>query len=358
MAVATVFTACGQSTSSLSPTAAPQLEAAPTSTATLTPPLVETSTATPSPTQALTNTPAATIIEPTETARPSPAPSGKPTSTALTQPNSSAIALPHLRIEDAPGDIPEYNRDEWKHWIDSDSDCQNSRAEVLIEESLGSVGFRDDRECAVDTGQWLDRFTGETILVARDLDIDHFVPLKNAHDSGGWSWTSEQKEAFANDLTFDGHLIAVTASANRSKGAKGPEEWQPTNNDYLCEYAVNWITVKANWGLSANPDEWAALEEMLTNCAAEVSIEVAIPAPQVTATVVIPTLVPSSSTVVPVIIATPIQVSNCDPAYPDVCIAPPPPDLNCGDIEHRRFMVLTPDPHRFDRDKDGIGCES
>ena len=51
---------------------------------------------------------------------------------------------------------------------------------------------------------------------------------------------------------------------------------------------------------------------------------------------------------------------NCDPAYPDpdVCIPPPPPDLGCGDIRYRRFTVLPPDPHNFDGDGDGIGCES
>lgn len=49
---------------------------------------------------------------------------------------------------------------------------------------------------------------------------------------------------------------------------------------------------------------------------------------------------------------------DCDPAYPGVCIPSPPPDLDCGDIEHRRFEVLEPDPHRFDGDDDGIGCES
>ncbi len=49
---------------------------------------------------------------------------------------------------------------------------------------------------------------------------------------------------------------------------------------------------------------------------------------------------------------------SCDPAYPEVCIAPPPPDLDCGDVPFRRFRVLALDPHRFDRDHDGIGCES
>ena len=51
------------------------------------------------------------------------------------------------------------------------------------------------------------------------------------------------------------------------------------------------------------------------------------------------------------------SVSSCDPAYPDVCIASPPPDLNCADITARNFRVLPPDPHRFDTDRDGIGCE-
>jgi micrococcal nuclease len=50
--------------------------------------------------------------------------------------------------------------------------------------------------------------------------------------------------------------------------------------------------------------------------------------------------------------------SDCDPSYPGVCIPPYPPDLDCGEIEHRRFEVRQPDPHGFDRDQDGIGCES
>ncbi len=49
---------------------------------------------------------------------------------------------------------------------------------------------------------------------------------------------------------------------------------------------------------------------------------------------------------------------DCDPAYPTVCIPSPPPDLDCKDIPYRRFRVLPPDPHRFDGDHDGVGCES
>ncbi|WP_199318567.1 hypothetical protein [Leptolyngbya sp. FACHB-541] len=49
---------------------------------------------------------------------------------------------------------------------------------------------------------------------------------------------------------------------------------------------------------------------------------------------------------------------SCDPSYPGICISPNEGDLNCGDIPYRRFQVLPPDPHGFDREGDGIGCES
>jgi hypothetical protein len=49
--------------------------------------------------------------------------------------------------------------------------------------------------------------------------------------------------------------------------------------------------------------------------------------------------------------------SGCDPSYPSVCIPSAPPDLDCGDIPHRRFQVIGVDPHGFDGDGDGVGCE-
>lgn len=53
-----------------------------------------------------------------------------------------------------------------------------------------------------------------------------------------------------------------------------------------------------------------------------------------------------------------IEKDNCDPSYPDFCIPTPPPDLDCKDIPQKRFTVLQPDPHKFDADFDGVGCES
>jgi hypothetical protein len=54
-------------------------------------------------------------------------------------------------------------------------------------------------------------------------------------------------------------------------------------------------------------------------------------------------------------------VPACDPSYPDFCIAPPPPDLDCDSTAldgASNFTVLEPDPHGFDTDGDGLGCEA
>lgn len=56
------------------------------------------------------------------------------------------------------------------------------------------------------------------------------------------------------------------------------------------------------------------------------------------------------------------QPTNCSASYPTVCIPPPPPDLDCSQIPYRNFSVIytvpNPDPHHFDGDHDGIGCET
>ena len=59
--------------------------------------------------------------------------------------------------------------------------------------------------------------------------------------------------------------------------------------------------------------------------------------------------------------ATPARApqQNCDrQSYHDVSIRRYPPDLDCKDIPFKRFEVLQPDPHKFDADWDGIGCET
>ena len=108
--------------------------------------------------------------------------------------------------------------------------------------------------------------------------------MKNAHKSGGWAWNSARKEEYANYLEDPDHLIAVTRGANRSKWAKGPEEWRAPDQGYWCRYATDWTEVKSEWGLTMTQAETEAVIAMLDTCGEPVEVEVeraqSVPTPQ------------------------------------------------------------------------------
>ena len=177
-----------------------------------------------------------------------------------------------LQVSEITDDLPKYNRGDWKHWTDDDKDCKNTRHETLVDESQKGVTFKTSENCQVATGEWVDPYTATTSTEASKLDVDHMVPLKNAHDSGGWKWDKKKKSMYANDMRYDDHLIAVTARANRQKGSKGPDEWKPENQDYWCEYALDWIQIKVDWELTVTNREFSSLEEMVNICSHPISL--------------------------------------------------------------------------------------
>ena len=200
------------------------------------------------------------------TATSSATPTTQPTNTPAQSAPPSPADL-QITIAPVPGNLPAYNRYDWKHWTDADGDCQDARQEVLVAESLATPSFKSDRRCRVTSGQWLAPFTGTVVTDPGKLDIDHMVPLGNAHRSGAWEWTAERKRLYANYLADPQHLIAVTASANRSKGARGPEDWKPDDRSYWCQYAVDWLTIKDDWDLTVTLREIDAITGMLDTCA-------------------------------------------------------------------------------------------
>ena len=66
----------------------------------------------------------------------------------------------------------------------------------------------------------------------------------------------------------------MKASANRAKGSKGPEDWKPPKRGYSCRYAIDWISIKNAWELTATEPEAAALEQMLVTCEPSQSLAV------------------------------------------------------------------------------------
>ena len=156
-----------------------------------------------------------------------------------------------------------YQRSLFKHWIDSDKDCFDTRSEVLIEESLTWPSFKS--RCKVASGKWISTYDNKTITDPSLIDIDHLVPLQEVWQSGAHSWTSKQRQDYANELKAGNTLIAVTSSTNRSKGSKEPQSWLPTSS-YVCQYLNDWVDVKKRWGLSVDSSEKEFLKASLTSC--------------------------------------------------------------------------------------------
>ena len=66
----------------------------------------------------------------------------------------------------------------------------------------------------------------------------------------------------------------MASRANRSKGARGPEEWKPRDEDYWCQYAQDWTEIKERWDLTMTEPEGDAVVEMLQKCEDPPDVEV------------------------------------------------------------------------------------
>lgn len=156
-----------------------------------------------------------------------------------------------------------YNRSDWPHWSDADGDCQNTRHELLVSQSLTEVTFAAEDECIVMRGTWYGKYSGNIFNDSKELDLDHIVPLKFAHGHGGDKWSRDKKREFANDID---NLLLVSASLNRQKGAKGPDKWLPPNHPYRCEYISHFNTVMTKYGLTYIPSEQRIINRMVNAC--------------------------------------------------------------------------------------------
>ncbi|MCX4677507.1 HNH endonuclease family protein [Streptomyces sp. NBC_01433] len=182
---------------------------------------------------------------------------------AMPTPVSAATARTYLGelTVGAEGSSSGYSRDKFPHWITQSGAC-NTR-EVVLKRDGSNV--QQDSSCAAVSGSWYSEYDGATWTAASDLDIDHMVPLAEAWRSGASSWTTAQRQSFANDLTRP-QLIAVTDNVNQAKSDKDPGEWLPSRSAYLCTYVRAWVHVKHYYDLSVDSTEKGALQSVLNNC--------------------------------------------------------------------------------------------
>jgi hypothetical protein len=162
----------------------------------------------------------------------------------------------------ADGSMTGYSRDKFPHWITKPGTTCNTREEILKRDGTNVV---TNASCAATSGRWFSPYDGATWTAASDVDIDHVVPLAAAWRSGAASWTTAQRQAFANDRDHP-QLIAVTDNVNQAKGDQTPATWKPPLTSYYCTYAKMWTGVKSYYGLSVNPNEKDALTSMLGTC--------------------------------------------------------------------------------------------
>lgn len=159
------------------------------------------------------------------------------------------------------GSMDGYDREKFPHWSTVEGSC-NTREEVLKRDGENvEVGT----DCAATSGSWTSPYDGDTWTDTADVDIDHMVPLAAAWRSGAASWTTDQREDFANDLSSP-QLWAVTDNVNQEKSDQTPDTWKPPLQSHWCEYARAYTHVKFVYTLTVNEAEKGALTEMLGTC--------------------------------------------------------------------------------------------
>ena len=308
---------------------------------------------------------ARTTIPPTNTPVPQAPPTSTPTPQAPAAPSATGNPYRNMLAQLPVGNRSHHNtydRDEWDHWVDDDRDCENARAEVLIAESRRSVTYRANG-CTVDTGLWVGPWGGRTFTQASQVDIDHHVPLYNAHISGGHAWNRNRKRAYANDLALASALQATENGVNRAKGAGAPDEWKPPVQASWCRYAQDWVEVKHKYSLLVTQAEKSALSSMLDTCTGQPYVPAAQPAAPAQ-----PTPIPQAQpTPVPPAQPTPVPQAQPTPVPPTDTPQSnfPPPRRQgwyCNDFDTRAqyeaFYAGRAKPASHDRDRDGLYCEA
>jgi hypothetical protein len=154
-------------------------------------------------------------------------------------------------------------------WADVDRNGCDTRNDVL-KRDLTSITYRaKTRNCVVESGTLVDRYSGETInfvkgnISSMEVQIDHVVALSNAWQTGAFKLTADQRRALSNDPL---NLFAVKGRLNSQKGDGDAATWLPPLKSFRCSYVAQQIAVKAKYSLWVTAPEKAAIVSILAKC--------------------------------------------------------------------------------------------
>ena len=142
----------------------------------------------------------------------------------------------------------------WRGLVVAEAD----RCSEYVRSDYGSTVAEE--KIAHNVGGWWSPYDG-TEFPNRESEREHIVALAEAHDSGLCAADSETRRRFNRDLD---NLTLATEELNDLKGAKDATEWKPDHNQ--CWFAGRVLAVKLEYGLTVDPQEAAALDDMLEGC--------------------------------------------------------------------------------------------
>ncbi len=356
-----VPTAAAEATEQAEPTS-PSASASPTATASAKPTPSPTPSATPSDVAPLDSD---TVANVSGTPR---APSDQPAA------NTTALAL--LETLPIKGRAPKtgYDREQFgQAWADVDRNGCDTRNDMLNRD-LTDIVHANSVPCKVQSGVLDDPYTATVIAFQRGqatstrVQIDHVVALSDAWQKGAQQLTLDQRIAFANDPL---NLQSTDGPTNQQKGAGDAATWLPPNTSYRCEYVARQVSVKATYALWVTQAEHDAMVRILTDCNGilaptnQVAPSIAQPTEPVQAEApapIVPEPVAPPAPVAPAPAPAPVAPAPVAPAPVAPAPAPAPYYANCDAVRAAGAAPIyagTPGfQPKFDRDNDGVGCDS
>ena len=197
---------------------------------------------------------------------------------AVTAQATAFVAASEVTASSALASLPvkgrapktEYTRAQFgQTWADVDRNGCDTRNDMLKRDLTEIVYKVKTRNCVVESGVLLDRYSGETINFVRgnvtsmEVQIDHVVALSNAWQTGAFKLSVTQRTALANDPL---NLFAVKGRLNSQKSDGDAATWLPPLKSFRCTYVAQQIAVKAKYSLWVTAPEKEAMTRILTAC--------------------------------------------------------------------------------------------